>query len=385
MRIAHICTKFSRISETFIYDLVVGLERAGTENHVITAARVNAAERPFPRVRVLPIALWRQAVFVARKRAFNVYRFPMPLRATRDALREIRPDVVLAHFGGMGAAVGPVAREMGIPLCVVFHAFDLFMRPFRPATYATLWSTGAQAIAVSRHGERRLLELGCPADRVRVIHCGVDVARFGVCDTARSAANGLRLASVGRLVEKKGFDDAIRAVATLRKNGAHMVRLDIWGNGPCRRRLVRLSRRLGVDDLVSFRGSVAARDVPSLLRDYDVFVLPSRTARNGDAEGIPITLLEAQAAERPVVATLHAGIPEAIPPEHHGLLAREGDAEDLAQKLASLAAWRDEWEAIGRRGREWVAERFSLSGEIEEYLRLFRGLCSPSRSAGEGV
>jgi colanic acid/amylovoran biosynthesis glycosyltransferase len=379
MRIAHTCTKFNRISETFIYDLIVGLERAGTENHVLTAARVNVTERPFPRVHVLPVPLWQQVAFAIRKHWLNVYHFPLPPQAAREELQNIRPDVILAHFGGMGAAVAPLAHEMGIPLVVVFHAFDLFMRQFRPATYKALWDSGAQAVVVSEHGKRRLLELGCPAERVRVIHCGVDVSRFAAADR-QPGVNGLRLVTIGRFVEKKGFDDLIRAVGAIRGRTTQPVRLDLWGDGPLRRPLEALANELGLMNAVTFRGIAASQDVPQLLRRYDAFVLPSKTARDGDTEGIPITILEAQAAGLPVVATLHGGIPEAIPPGNHDLLAREGDVRDLTERLTRLAARRNEWAQIGLRGREWVSREFSLENEIAAYLDLFRSVLAPSAS-----
>jgi colanic acid/amylovoran biosynthesis glycosyltransferase len=379
MRIAHICTKFNRISETFIYDLILGLEHAGTENHVLTAARLNAKERPFPRVRLLPIPLRRQVLFAIRKRWLNTYHFPLPRPATREALQDIRPDVILAHFGGAGAAIAPVARELDIPLVVVFHAFDLFMRHFTPATYAALWAAGAQAVAISEHGKRRLLELGCPAERARVIHCGVDTSRFSVASEARVNAHDVRLVSIGRCVEKKGFDDLIRAVGAVRDRIPRPVHLDIWGNGPLKRRLEALTRQLGLSNVVTFKGGVASRDVPQLLRLYDAFVLPSKTARNGDMEGIPITIMEAQAAGLPVVATLHAGIPEAIPTANRDLLAREGDVADLVEKLALLISRRAQRGEIGMRGRQWVLEHFTLNDETAAYQRLFEEVVAPCR------
>jgi len=376
MRVAHICTKFNRTSETFVYDIVLGLERAGIENHVLTAERVNAAERPFERVRILPIPLWRQAAFAIRKRWLGVYRFPLPRQATRQALREIRPDIILAHFGGTGAAIAPVARELGIPLVVVFHAFDLFMRQFRPKTYAALWEAGAQAVAVSEHGKRRLLELGCPAKRARVIHCGVDLSRFAT-DAAQPNGTGFRLVSIGRLVEKKGFDDLLRAVARIQQHLAEPVRLDIWGDGPLKNTLEDLTCKLGLRRVVTFQGVAASAFVPQLLRQYDAFVLASKTARNGDTEGIPITILEAQATGLPVVATRHAGIPEALPPAHQEWLAREGDVEDLTRILSSLASQRARWRWIGLAGRKWVTRNFSLNDEIAAYRRLFEEIVKP--------
>ena len=152
MRIAHICTKFNRTSETFIYELIQGLEQAGTENHVLTTVRVNESERPFSRVKLLPLSFPQKASFVIQKHCLGLYRFPLPHRKTRQTLRDIQPDIILAHFGGAGAAIAPAAQELGIPLVVVFHAFDLFMRHVRPGTYTSLRESKAQAVAISEHG-----------------------------------------------------------------------------------------------------------------------------------------------------------------------------------------------------------------------------------------
>jgi glycosyltransferase involved in cell wall biosynthesis len=172
-------------------------------------------------------------------------------------------------------------------------------------------------------------------------------------------------------VEKKGFDDLIRAVDVIRPRLARPVHLDLWGNGPLKRRLKVLTQRLGLADMVAFKGAIASQAVPRLLHQYDAFVLPSKTARNGDTEGIPITILEAQATGMPVVTTLHAGIPEAVPRANHELLTREGDVENLAQKLLSLASQQEGWREIGLRGKEWVIRHFSLNDEIASYQRLF--------------
>jgi len=374
MRIAHICTKFNRISETFIYELIQGLEHAGTENHVMTAVRVNEGERPFARVKLLPLSFPQKAAFAIQKHCLGVYRFPFPHLKTRQTLRDIRPDVILAHFGGAGAAISPAARELGIPLVVVFHAFDLFMRHVRPGTYTSLWDSKPQAVAISEHGKARLLELGCPAERVRIIHCGVDISRFPPVNHPLPRPDAFRLVSIGRLVEKKGVDDLLHAVAMIRDLTAQPIRLDIWGDGPRRRHLEHLARILGVKDRVTFRGVAAFCDIPGILREYDAFVLPSRTASDGDKEGIPITILEAQAAGLPVVATLHAGIPEAIPPSNREWLSDEGNILDLAGKLRSLSSQPDQWDNIGRRGRAWVLRHFDLKEEISAYLGLFTTL-----------
>jgi colanic acid/amylovoran biosynthesis glycosyltransferase len=382
MRVVHVCARFSRPSETFVYDLIHALEREGIENHVVTGARQDAAGRPFQRVRVLNIPPWRKAAFVLRKRLQSKYIFPMPVRAFRKALADIRPDTVLAHFGGVGSAVASPAREMGVPLAVVFHAFDLFMPYFTPETYRPLWESGARAVAVSQHGLRRLLELGCPPDMATVIHCGVDLNRFKDAPAKRPGAKSIRIVAIGRLVEKKGFDTLVRALAAVPRNGRDRTTLDIWGEGPMRGELARLIRDNGLGNVVSLKGAARSVDVPDLLREYDALVQPSRTARDGDTEGIPVTILEAQASGLPVVATVHAGIPEGIPPQHHSFLAREGDADDLAVKILLLSSSRAAWRDMGMRGRLWVERHFALGAEAAAYARLFGEMAGHSDKEG---
>jgi colanic acid/amylovoran biosynthesis glycosyltransferase len=212
-----------------------------------------------------------------------------------------------------------------------------------------------------------------------VIHCGVDCSRFTPAEDCPSRNDGFRLVTIGRFVEKKGFDDLLRAVAAIRLRIAQPIRLDIWGDGPLKQRLEDLACELGLRNEVMFRGVVLSHDVPRTLHRYDAFVLPSKTALNGDKEGIPITILEAQAAGLPVVATLHAGIPEGLPPANRDLLAREGDVEDLARKLLLLASRRNQWREIGLGGRRWIEQHFSLSEETRAYQRLFEELVVPCR------
>ena len=239
-------------------------------------------------------------------------------------------------------------------------------------------------MAISEHGKARLLELGFPEKRVKIIHSGVDISRCPPVNHPPPRPDTFRLVSIGRLVEKKGFDDLIHAVAIIRNPTIRPIRLDIWGDGPRQRHLEMLARKLGIRDRVNFRGVATSRDIPQILRENDAFVLASRTARNGDKEGIPVTILEAQAAGLPVVATLHAGIPEAIPPSNRAWLADEGSAPDLADKLGLLATQPDQWDNIGRRGRAWVSRHFTLQSEVAAYLDLFTNLLAKSAPRPSG-
>src|SRR5437868_13294812 len=147
----------------------------------------------------------------------------------------------------------------------------------------------------------------------------------------RSASDAPRLLTVARLVEKKGVDDALRAVAAVRFRHPGL-RYDVVGDGPLRGGLEALAGELGLGDAVIFHGARYADAVREMMDAANVFVLASRTAGDGDEEGTPNVLLEAQACGLPILSTTHSGIPEVVDPQA-GVLVAEGDPAALARAL----------------------------------------------------
>ena len=384
MKIAHICKKFSRLSETFVYNVITGLDAAGTHNRVLTGARLNPSERPFDNVRVIPDPAHSRALFAFSKKVLGRYRYKLPQRPYRRALAEFEPDVVMAHFGGTGLAVHEITRSMDIPLVVSFYGFDMFARYFRSDAYHELWNSASAVVAVSRYAARRLEEyFDCPPDKIHLIHFGIDTDSFRPV-SARRQSSTVKIATVGRLVEKKGTANLIHAVREARRGFGSAIELDIYGEGPLDGRLRKIVKNLDAGGYVNFHGKLASRRVPEVLAAHDIFALPSMTARNGDREGVPLSILEAQAMALPVLTTRHSGIPEAIPERNHIYLARENDVQDLTGKLALLVSHAGQWPIIGQQGREKVVSEFSIRSEVRAYRDLFdsvAGRRNPAREA----
>lgn len=377
MRVVHICKNFGVLSETFIYNLVCNLERADSvESHVITGRYLNRPTFPFPSVTVIREPVAQRVLFAIRKKLRGRYVYRIDAMAYRTRLEALKPDVLIAHYGGTAQAVHRLAAGLGIPLVVIFHAFDLYRKVFPPDSYRTLWETPGKAIAISELGRQTLVEkFGCPADRVELIHCGVDVEQFATGFRPRTPRpdGAVRLITVSRLKEKKGIDVLLEALRSVREHNAG-VTLTICGDGPLRRRLERLAAALGLRNAVSFLGGVPYDRIPALLGEHDVFVLASRTARNGDMEGLPISLLEAQASGMPLVSTRHSGIPEAVAPESRRYLAAENDPVELAQAIGKVIAEQDRWPAIAIAGRDHVTSRFGVGLERDSFLRVLDGI-----------
>lgn len=187
-----------------------------------------------------------------------------------------------------------------------------------------------------------------------VAHCGVDLNRFACSSQNQPGSTHLKIVCVGRLVPEKGQSLLIEAVAEMNRLGIPGM-LTLAGDGPQRVRLEKQARGAGLAGHVNFVGTIAHDRVPALLRENDVFCLPSF------AEGIPVVLMEAMACGLPTISTNVAGIPELIRHRESGLLVEPGRVDLLVDALAALAADPDLRTALGGRGRERVASEFEAS------------------------
>jgi glycosyltransferase involved in cell wall biosynthesis len=276
-----------------------------------------------------------------------------------------RPDVVHAHFGTVGAAVSPICHRLGIPLVVSFYGFDLAPpasdEPLNRA-YERMFQRGCAFTAEGPMLARRLVALGAPAGRVRLLPLALpDWAVTHPPPRPARQARQLRLLQVARFVEKKGIDLSLRALAVARTRGVD-ASLVIAGGGPLVSDLHRQAEDLGLQGVARFIGYVGHESLAHHLGQTDAVLQPSRTAASGDTEGgHPTILIEALAQGVPVVATRHADIPFVIHHEQNGLLSRENDVEGLSENLVRLATEPGLLENLTARARGSVIRRHSPS------------------------
>jgi len=372
--VAIVVDQFPTMSETFIIDQIDALLSRGLDVHIVAnfrsktglvhekgrelASRATYIEDRLPLPKWLPRALRRR-----------MWPASWTLNAYRKELRSAA--VVLCHFGPVGCQVARALVGDSRPqLWTVFHGYDLssYVRRFGTAIYAGLFARGDKFFAVSRQWMDRLKQLGCAPERIALMRMGVDVDVIPFVSRTVERSRQLRLLSVCRLVEKKGIDVALRALADLSRSRPEMeFRYDVIGDGPLRRRLEWLRDELGLADSVVFAGGQPASIVRNKLNEADIFLLPSVTASNGDMEGIPVSLMEAMAAGVPVLSTFHSGIPELIEHEKSGLLAPERDHHTLARNICILvddAARRSAMTAAARRKVETEFNQSKLWNEL---------------------
>jgi colanic acid/amylovoran biosynthesis glycosyltransferase len=283
------------------------------------------------------------------------------------AARRSRCALLHAHFGWAGCAALPARRRLGIPLVTTFYGHDL--SDSRGLDYARLFSDSTLVVCEGPAMHQHLVELHCPASRIRTVPIGLDLAQFPFA--ARTRSRPLVLLQTCRFVEKKGVDLSLRAFAAARQR---LGPSELWlvGDGELRTELASLADRLGVSRDVRFLGMLSHAQYREAARRAHICLQPSRTASTGDTEGgAPTVILEMQAIGVPVVSTRHADIPFVVA-EPERLVAEE-DVDALADALVRLSnADEDEWAAAALHARSFVEARHDarvVAGELEGVYR----------------
>lgn len=400
---AFVLKGYPRLSETFIAQEIEALERRGLEIEIVSLRhpydphthpvheRIRAAVRYLPEYlhqepgRVLR-GWWRARRLPGYARAFRLWLADLKRDTTSNRMRRFGQACVLAaelpadiphlhaHFLHTPASVARYAAIMrGLPWTCSAHAKDIWTSPDwekREKLADMDW-----LVTCTAYGAAHLRDLAPTPEKVSLVYHGLDLARFDPPadpDPARDGSDPqapMRLLSVGRAVEKKGYDLLLAALAALPED-LHW-RLAHIGGGEKRDELRALAERLGLADRIDWRGAQPQDQVLAAYREADLFVLPSRIASDGDRDGLPNVLMEAQSQRLCVLATEVAAIPELIEAGRTGELVPPDDAGALAGALEALIrnpARRAELAAAGERR---VREAFDFRAGIDDLARRF--------------
>ncbi|MDR3763975.1 MAG: glycosyltransferase family 4 protein [Acidobacteriota bacterium] len=273
--------------------------------------------------------------------------------ATWRWLRRQHLDVAHMHHGGL--AVRAVCHAAGAG-AVVQHIHSCILENAGGESISRLRFRAADAVIASSRAAARQLT-GCAPE---VIYAGIDAPE--TMPQAAMASGPFRMGLLARLVPLKNIEMAIAATAGLRARGID-AELEIAGEGPLRQELQLLAGKLGVAEAVRFLGW--REDVSSLLASWNVLLLTSTT------ESFPVSVLEAMAAARPVVAARVGGVPEQIEDGRSGVLVRPGDAPGMTAALAELATHPEQAAAMGEAGWRRARECFSFDAMALRTAKLY--------------
>ena len=369
-KVAVFSTRFLPYSQTFVYDQVRHHQRYLAE--VFTRERLNPEQFPFSPVHNLtPGRGWRRGLEAW------IYRVTLLSPTFFRQFKHGCFNLVHAHFASAGCHALPYCTRFDLPLVVTFHGYDVQLLSsrdrFKPSNWAHwlaskwLLRRADLFLAVSQDLASALITLGAPKEKVRVHRLGTDTS---VRERVERRDGRIVVAMVGRFVEKKGFEYGIRGFAHVAREHPSM-RLRIIGDGPRHELYLRVIEQLGLGAQVEFLGPMSHADTLQAMRETDIVLVPSVTARNGDREGSPMVLREASAMAIPTIASRHAGIPELIDDGVTGMLIPERDDLAIAEALRLLVSDRDRRLAIGTAARAKMQREFDIKDRMAALEQLY--------------
>ena len=408
-KLAVVVKGWPRLSETFIAQELVALEEAGHRfdiwslRHPTDVKRHPLHDRLDAHVRYLPEYLWQEPerIWAARDAArslpgydaaYRVWRADLRRDPTTNRIRRFGQACVMAHelpegtdglyahFLHTPASVARYAAIMrGLPWSFSAHAKDIWTSPewelrekLDPVTYGAAFGATCTGF-----GARHLRDLSTAPDRIDLVYHGLDLSRFPAPPdrTWRAASDPLHLMSVGRLVEKKGFDRLIAALAllpeTLDWRWTHI------GGGGLGDLLHGIAEDHGIADRIHWCGACDQPEVIDAMRRADLFVLPSRIAGDGDRDGLPNVLMEAASQLLPILSTPVSAIPEFIDSGTHGVLS-EDQPKALAQAIMQMAADPDACRVMAKAAFDRLRAEFRMEPGIARLSERLTTMCAGS-------
>jgi len=403
---------YPRLSETFIAQEIRALEARGLDIRIASLRHpTDRAVHPIHREIRAPITYLPEYLYQEPLRVWRAWRRGRRLPGYRDArrawLRDLRRDLTSNRVRRFGQALvlacerppevtwlhahfihtpGSVARYAslltGLPWSCSAHAKDIWTTPSwekREKLAAAAW-----AVTCTAQGRDHLAALAPTPDRVQLLYHGLDFRRFAAPDPARRRRDGsdpgdpVIVLSVGRAVEKKGLGALIEALAKLPRNLAWRFRH--IGGGPLLPQLKARAQELGIADRIEWLGAQPQDVVLQRYREADLFVLASRVAADGDRDGLPNVLMEAQSQRLAIIATRAGAIAELIEPDDTGVLVEPDDVAGLTDRMARLIADPARRAALAAAGFERLHRHFDFETWIDALADRF-GLTPSTASA----
>ncbi|MEL0633130.1 glycosyltransferase [Pseudoalteromonas carrageenovora] len=401
MKITFFLNQFPEPSETFVINQIIGLIKLGNEVNIIATRKGNIEQchqsvidySLIEKTTYLTNECSKNSTFNIRaKRILNTIK-PLNIKNKLNALNMARfgihsqslllpsivtrnssvyeADIFVAHFGTAGVVANKL-RELNLlkgKLVTIFHGSDISVKSILEvfkADYKKLFITGELMVPISELWKSRLQELGCAENKIQVNRMGIDSKQFKSRSFDKPLSKKLKIITVARFTEKKGLTYALDAMAILQNQGVEFE-YNIIGGGELKSDIEEQIAKLALKN-VKLLGFQPQNKVSELLNNSDVFLLPSITARSGDMEGIPVSLMEAMAMGLIAVSTYHSGIPELITDSKSGFLVPERSAENIAEVLLKIVNTEINVEEIRKEAKARIDASFEQTKLYKEFI-----------------
>jgi colanic acid/amylovoran biosynthesis glycosyltransferase len=404
MRIAFIVGPFPVLSETFILNQITGLLVRGHEVHIYgckpdDTSKVHPDVEKYQLIKrtyYIPeipknyfLRFLKGLAFISTNfhkaplvllRSLNIFKYgkraaSMRLLYSVMPLLKSQPyDIIHCQFGMYGVD-GMILRDVGVikgKLITSFRGYDIswYVKACGEDVYDQLFVKGDFFLANCEFFRKRAIQLGCDEKKIVVHGSGIDCSRF-TYKPRYPHPDSIRIVTTGRLVEKKGIEYAIRAVAKVARLHQN-IEYNIIGDGHLKEQLQQVISELNVADKVKLLGWKNQKEIIEILDKAHLFIAPSVTAEDGNQDAPVNTLKEAMAMGLPVIGTLHGGIPELVENGISGFLVPERDVDAIAQKLHYFIEHPEVWEQMGKAGRVYVEEHYDINRLNDELVEIYQ-------------
>jgi colanic acid/amylovoran biosynthesis glycosyltransferase len=401
MRIAFVVGAFPLVSETFILNQITGLLDRGHAVDIFASGMADCETvhpdveryRLLERTRFPLVVPSNRFIRLLKALVLLVTNFHKNPRASLESLNAFkhgrnalsldlfyqtvpfleRYDIVHCQFGTNGK-LGAVLKERGLQkrLVTTFHGYDTRLAIQRGADiYSNLFDQCDCFIAVSAYNYENFVNWGVDPSKVVYHPVGIDLNRFCYRGQAESftGSRPIKVLTVARLVQEKGLQYGIRAIAKLLQQSSKLsLEYHIIGDGPLKEELTELIAKLGLQVTVCLQGARSQGEIIAALQDSDIFLFPSV------AEALPVALMEAQAVGLPVIATAVGSTNQIVVDKESGFLVPPGNVDALVEKLKYLIENSDEWRAMGRAGRMNIEKQYDIDKLNDRLVTLYEGL-----------
>lgn len=314
MKIAFVVGTFPKVSETFIIDQACDLIDKGVDVFIYAfgglgdkdrknvskryfeygldkrTAYLNTSDNKFSKI-LLIFPRFIKLLFLKPSLVLNMFRHPSCFKVLSWNVRLFlsnKHDLYHCHFGAVGAQFAIIHKVLGVKEKFITSLYgqdvSMAIKKRGIGIYKELIQESSKFFVMSENMKQRVVAHGFPTDKILVHPIGINVEKYPYNERKINLDETVNIISVGRFVEKKGFDDLMRALAIVKEKSSRKFRCYIVGDGPLKERIHSLVKSLKMDDIVEFRGFMSIDKILNLFKEMHFFVQPSKTAQDGDME-----------------------------------------------------------------------------------------------------
>jgi colanic acid/amylovoran biosynthesis glycosyltransferase len=370
IKVAHVMRSYLGQSETFIWQYLHTLKRVVPI--VLTGRLENLEQFPLLNGTIKRVYGPRGSTpWVIDNISRRIFR--RPFGYIEGIITRAKISLLHAHFGTAAIIHLPLCLHLGLPLLCTFYGHDLFVEDATnrlSKKYTKLFEKGVHFLVEGPFMKARLVSLGCPEEKISIQRIALNLEAYPFKVPSWNGSRPVRFLFVGRFVEKKGLEYALKALSAIRKEFPFQFR--IIGGGELEGKLRDLTRDLGLNDEVVWLGIKTHHGVIEELNGCDILIQPSVTANNGDSEGgAPTIILEAQACGVPIISSEHADIPYVTAGGRSAMLSPERDVESLVENIRVLLTTAEVSADMNTKGRAHVEQFHNVRNEVQALENIY--------------